>query len=330
LWTGEHNFPQIPILSFIPLPEQWLTQSILALLALSALGSLIFSKTRILVFMVVALSFWLALLDQHRWQPWFFQYFTLLCVLIPAARWYKKYLKGEPLLLGVQLCIALVYFYSGMFKVNPGFEEYIVVNTSNPLTMFLWGYKEYVYVAAGLLPWVEMILGISLFVPYVRNWAVMGITGLHLLILYLLGPWGHNINSVVWPWNIILIALVWVAFFKAKNFNYWYQILRIPNWQKVFLTIVTLGPILNWWGLYNQGLSYELYSGRRFVSHFKFHENQVRTIPSFLNEHTVKYGDTIYVRTYDWAIHEFNAPPNGDEISMDKTRQKTEDLISGK
>jgi hypothetical protein len=49
-----------------------------------------------------------------------------------------------------------------------------------------------------------------------------------------------------------------------------------------------------------------------------------------LQDHAIRYGDTIYVRTYDWANEQFNAPPNGDLKVLKATEEATRKLLGGK
>ena len=184
--------------------------------------------------------FLLALQDYHRWQPWFYQYFLILLLLIPMARLYKKYENAEHLLFAVQLIIAIAYFYSGLFKLNSGFVKDIVPYYSNPIAQYFWTYRDMVYSLGGLIPWLEIALSIGLFVPVTRKWAVIGCTLLHLGILYLLGPFGLNTNAVIWPWNIALIALLWLAFFKMDNFKIPVYFGRLGLIYKLVLASVVL------------------------------------------------------------------------------------------
>lgn len=55
-------------------------------------------------------------------------------------------------------------------------------------------------------PWViaagELSLGPLALIPRTRKLAALGAIALHVGILVDLGPWGHNWNRAVWPWNL--------------------------------------------------------------------------------------------------------------------------------
>lgn len=323
LWIGPRTYPQAPLVNFVEPLLPLVEQVLLAIFALLALVSILFTRLRGVLFIASCLLFLVAVQDMNRWQPWVFQYFTIMVMLLPLASNYKKYLQNEHLLFGIQICLALVYFYSGMFKINPGFAETIVPNYTNPITKYLWSHKELVYSIASLTPYAEMALAIALFIPKIRNWTVIAITLLHLCILYLFGPFGGlNTNTIIWPWNATLILLIWLAFYKVKNFNFNFQFGKLNVATKLFVIAISTLPILNWWHLYNHGLSYELYSGRTYVTHFKFHVKQVEQSPPQLDKYMVRYGDSIYVRTFNWANAEFGTPPNPDVKVLKATESK--------
>ena len=82
-------------------------------------------------------------------------------------------------------------------------------------------------------------------------------------------------------------------------------------------------PFLNIWGWYNEGLSFELYSGRSYTPHMRFHYTEVNHTPEYLIPYTFKQGDTVFINTYNWAMHEFNTPPNSDYKVIKKVQEAT-------
>jgi hypothetical protein len=112
-----------------------------------------------------------------------------------------------------RLAISAVYLWSGIQKCNAGYHgvpSWFVapaVQWHLPdamITLLRWS------VAAA--PFTEMGIGVGLWVPRLRRVAMIAVLVLHLMAVLFLGPLGHNYNWVVWPWNLAMIALVWVLF----------------------------------------------------------------------------------------------------------------------
>ena len=87
----------------------------------------------------------------------------------------------------------------------------------------------------------------------------------HLTVLILLGPVkGYISNSVVWPWNIVMMAMVVVTFFKSDRVSldaFRNKTLLYPAWGIAFL--LTVAPVLFYAGLWDRYLSFSLYAGQQ-------------------------------------------------------------------
>ena len=95
-----------------------------------------------------------------------------------------------------------------------------------------------------------------------RPLAVAGALGMHLVILYSLGPWGYGWNTVVWPWNVAMMVFVVVLFGRTRPLMPWHIL-----WPRRFLfarlTLLLFGilPLLNFFECWDSYLSAALYSG---------------------------------------------------------------------
>ena len=323
LWLNERTFPLIPILPFtVPLNVIG-AQVLLGGLALSLLGAFFFAKQRFLIFLSVLLMMVVAFQDFNRLQPWFFQYWTILVILIPLARSYKKYLDIEHLLFAVQVALVSVYFFSGLFKFNDGFYNRVAHYLYSPITGILIDSGPYLYPTTYVIPWLEIALALGLFVPKLRIFALIGGTLLHLAILLLIGPLGMDENSIIWPWNIALIPILWLAFFRAKNYKPTLYLNKLEWPAKIIMVMVVILPFLNLKGWYNEHLSYELYSGRTFTPHLRYHHKLIKKTPDYLVPYTWKEGDSVYVNIYKWSMEENNTPPNSDIKVINMVQEKT-------
>ncbi len=323
LWLNDRTFPMIPVIPYTQSLIPVAAQILLGCLAFFSALALIFSRQRGFTLMVVLLMLFVALQDFNRLQPWYFQYWTILVILIPLARKYKKYIEADYLLFGVQIAIASVYFFSGLFKFNDGFYDRIAPYMYQPITKIITTYDHIIYPTAYFIPPFEVAIAIGLFIPRIRLFAIIGGTLLHLGILILLGPIGLNENSVVWPWNVALILLLWIAFYKAKNFKLNLYLLKLEWPAKLIMLMVLVLPFLNLNGWYNEHISYEVYSGRSFTPHLRYHYTLIKNTPDYLQPYTNKYGDTVFVNIYKWSMEENNAPPNSDYKVILKVQEKT-------
>ena len=82
----------------------------------------------------------------------------------------------------------------------------------------------------------------------------------HAVALALLGPWGHDHNWIVWSWNVVMPALL-VALFTPDAFRELWAGLRERCWAFAVVGVVSLLPVLSYFGLWDSYLSFSLYTG---------------------------------------------------------------------
>jgi hypothetical protein len=112
-----------------------------------------------------------------------------------------------------------------------------------------------------VIPIFEVLLGMGLFTKKFRNISILGVVVMHLSILLLLGPFGHNWNSVIWPWNIASIFFAIILFWKHENTSK--QIILNLKFKPHIVVVILFGimPFFNFFGLWDSYLSFALYSG---------------------------------------------------------------------
>ncbi len=157
----------------------------------------------------------MAIIDQHRLQPWAYEFFLIAVVLAmtPTRR----------SLVLIRLLVVSIYFHSALSKLDSSFLEtngqQLVSGllSSVDLTMDWWspGARR---LAAASLPVGELLVAIGLIVPAMRRFALPGAVLMHLLLLVTLGPWGLKHEAGVLIWNVFFIAqdiLLFGTFFKT-------------------------------------------------------------------------------------------------------------------
>jgi hypothetical protein len=173
LWISSRLFPFSPVISSLPaipfpLDYIWFVALIGLLLAIAATVQ---PRRLVIVFLVSAGL--LSLLDQMRWQPWFYQYFFLLAGLGICA-WKKPEAKTNRTAINSSaLIIASTYFWSGVQKLNATFLSQTWPILSKPLLRF-FALGRVLPISFGLsIPLVEIGMAFGLLTRRFRKASVL-------------------------------------------------------------------------------------------------------------------------------------------------------------
>jgi hypothetical protein len=110
-----------------------------------------------------------------------------------------------------------------------------------------------------IAPAVEIFGGLALlFFKNIKVPAVL-LIGMHLFILWFLGPLGLNYNPVIWPWNALMASFLYIVAFKNPFTISFKPVLQ--GYNKMVLLFWGILPILSFIGLWDSFLSSSLYSG---------------------------------------------------------------------
>lgn len=256
LWTPQEVFPRVPLFRWAP-PDWWDWTS-LALIIAGGIG-LVIRPPRHLRTLAATLAFGLAIgfvCDQHRLQPWAWQFF-ILALLIALA--------DDALLWnGWQWLTISIYFYSALSKFDARFLHFIgagfaetalggmLKQDSNlPASTDLYAVHYWV---AWLFPIGELIVAILLVAPRSRRWGMWAVIGMHGLLLQILGPFGLDHSYGVLIWNVVFIVQA-VLLFMPRDRLWSHETLMIPlrsaqqsefpwrnRWARRLMTVVLLWP----------------------------------------------------------------------------------------
>jgi hypothetical protein len=161
---------------------------------------------------------------------------------------------------------------------------------------------------------LEAALGIALLVPQTRKAAVYAAVAMHASILIALGPWGQSFNSVVWPWNIAMIAFVILLFGSSKEPAHaivWPSTGWLP---KVALAALGLLPALSLVNLWDAYMSFALYSGVNNLDYLRVNDALARRLPEPARAFVAKTATPgVYqLRLIYWSYTELNVPVNAE------------------
>src|ERR1041385_6874567 len=195
LWLSSRLYPLSPVFDILPsiLPPI----DLLILFSLFALlVAMLFSgRPRRLILAFVFLSSVLCLLDQSRLQPWFYQYvFLLLPLSISSTSKGESASKSSSISINAcRLIVASIYFYAGLQKANGEFTNKVFPWMAEPLTVLMPSSLTWiVHWIAFQIPIIEMLIGIGLVIPRLRNLAIFFASAMLLFVMYTLGPFGRN------------------------------------------------------------------------------------------------------------------------------------------
>ncbi len=215
LWISARPYPVVPVLA--PLPSL-LEYTALAVSVLAAGAALVLTKPRPALTALLIAAATLAMGDQTRWQPWFYQYAVMLAVLTAwngRPKDVKASLEPTAALRAVMIGI---YLWSGIAKLNASYLGGTFGWLLEPLAAVFPASLLSALGSIGVAtPVAEIAIGLGLAHPRSRPAAVAAAIAMHTLILAMLGPWAHNWNSIVWPWNAAMIALVAVLFARDRH-----------------------------------------------------------------------------------------------------------------
>ena len=313
LWAGERIFPYIPF--FQPLVVNGFVHWLITIfLCLILLINIIFFKKfwiRALLFMILFAVFF----DQMRLQPWVYIYFLMLMPLsfVSLKSTDESDIKQVKVIHNYFLILLVgIYVWSGLHKFTPSFIDIVYPFMLKSLFKlndghYLLEVRSWGYFFAGL----EVLIGIGLVYSKTRNIAVIVAILMHVqIILWVIVG---NPNYVILPWNICMIAVVYLSGWKND------QKLQLRPSGSPLLRNITYGLILlvwimpslnlkNKWDAY---LSFNLYTERISHMYVGLRQKALNEIhPSlknyFVTEKIIDDGKVIDVEK--WAFEELRVP----------------------
>lgn len=254
LWITTKDFPVIPLFDFIPIPRYPIDYLLAFVFVLLLIFFFIKPKKSIGI-TIVLLYFYLALVDQNRLQPYFYQ--TILIIL--SVSYLRKSRKNTTIVLHCLMLIFIAtYFFSGIQKINAHFNT-IWMHAFSKHFDFLPETFRYLFTRS--VPFIEALIGIFLLFNKTRKLAVVGIIMMHLGIVILLLKFGYGYNVI--PWNLQNILSVILLFWHYQSKYPFDIIMQYFNYKKaviLFLTFVL--PTTNLFGYWDHLLSFSFFSAK--------------------------------------------------------------------
>lgn len=309
LWAGDRWFPKTTLIEDyfgVPYPYDYIQLAILILLIVFSFST----QKKLPTILLILFSVYLCFDDQNRLQPWFYNYILMLFVLL-----FYKYRVDEPnnyttVFISLQLLIALIYIFSGIQKMNSSFVpdtfEWMVSSFDSVLSKRQLGMvTKFGYV----IPYFELSLGVLLLVKQFRFIIVPLVILMHILILIMLGPTGKSYNSVIWPWNIIMIVLVLLLFADVKQERFFDIAFLFKGLSfYIVITLMLIFPIFSLNNQYDSYLSSSLYSSNLNNCQLILSNKAYQRLPKYIQSFCTTNEDYNVLYIKQWAADELNVP----------------------
>ncbi len=303
LWFRGGLFPKVP---FVPVCGRIeielgavLIGSLFAATAASSLGLIkrsVSARRSTSVAQAIAVACFVVLVsgDQHRFQPWVYQYVMTIAaiMIVPGER-------GERL---CRLFMIALYLHSGLSKLDVSFRDEMggvfLDRTFAAVGVDATSWPRGVRSAAiWFAPAFEIAIGLALARGRTRTIGAVGAIALHGTLLYVLGPRGLDHSAGVLAWNAAVAVEVAVLFLGAAGRNRHNLInnhddTRDDNsfvqkaFSFVFIFLIFIAPCGERAGLFDTWPSFGLYA-----SHAE------RTIVLIAVEDLVEYPESIVRHT---------------------------------
>lgn len=306
LWLSSRIYPLTPVWSFLkPLSSPGDDILFIALIAL--LIALAVAPRREIQAAAFALLLLVALQDQSRWQPWFYQYVLMLLAIALAGSG-----RQEAALNTCRLIVAATYIWSGLAKLNPSFMSDTYPWLVDPLVKAWPAPAQWlVHHLAFLAPLLECAAGAGLLTTRFRRAALFFAIAMHVFILITIGPLGYRFNVIVWPWNLAMIVFLLILFFRRTEEPAARDIIwgRGFAFQKIVLVVFGFMPVLSFFNLWDDYLSSALYSGNTTSGVIYLNDDAFNRLPEGIQDYPTTEGpDLNGLDIDDWSVGEMKVP----------------------
>lgn len=323
-------YPPVPVVDGMPQPPFPLDWLLLAVMCAALLGMSFARRPRPYMLAVLAITCVWALLDQTRLQPYLQTFVAATACLLLGEMPGVRAAAASPSrwhMAPFQLALCATWAWAGLHKLNVNYFEHYFPSLVGPVLVRLGMEAE---AAARVLYWpavatavLEGAMGMALLWPRTRRLAVVALTGMHVFLLVLLGPLGYSINRVVWPWNLVVMAALWLLFWPRDAggrfdgfMRAWWLRLRgrggdaAPRplrlvWGAVILFFV-LVPVLSFADRWDALLSFHLYSGKERYVWIDYEPGDRAALPAAMVRTERRVGRVDLVR---WSLRELKVFP---------------------
>jgi hypothetical protein len=306
LWFSARTFPLAPLVSVgrLPAPIGYIC---FGLLLLCSILIAVVARPRTLIIAFLILAAFVSVLDQMRWQPWFYQYVFILAAVGVAVWREPKNKKTHAATNASALIFVSTYFWSGVNKLNVNFIRQTWPDLSSRLFHLVPAIeKPLLRFTGGAVPLVEICVAVGLLTRKFRNAAVIAAVVTHVVVLSLLISSGEN--TVVWPWNVAMALSVIIIFRNNNELNVARVLASKQAFQILILILFGLLPALSVIDSWDSYLSSALYSGNTYQGVVLIDPAAFDRLPATLRPYVWQQSDPWFLDLNRWSYGELNVP----------------------
>lgn len=300
-WIAERIYPVIPPIKIFESVPGLLHQFLFVFSLLCLLSVLCFKIKRWLLIALFFSEIISCALDTVRWQPWEYMYLCLLLVVI------LNFYKPKSIVLLSHLFLVSIYLFSGLHKFSRDFLYTVWLNMF--LTDFLglsidFILKYKLFFAGLIIPVIEVSLALLLLLSKFKRFVSYALIAMHVGILIFIGPIGLQYNSVVWPWNLAMVFILFIVYSEPIVFSHKAV---FTNFYWVILWF--LMPVVSLFGSWYQYFSFNLYSGKGDQMYIcvSGNEKELQLYLEHSNNIICKGKPTVNLQ--NWALEEIKSAP---------------------
>jgi hypothetical protein len=311
LWSGFRTFPELPLFNLRVTTPLYLDATVFVLLLSLLVVTIVHPKPQTYAYLFLALVALLAALDQVRWYPYFFQYYFMLLALCFFA-WSKRDSDKERALTSCRWMVASMYFYGGLQKVNANFVSEVFPWFVEPITRLFPSVQPFLIVNGLFIPFLEMSIGVGLLVKGYRTYAVCLAWVMHVFILLMLGPLGHDWGKGVLPWNVSMMTFVFLLSWRVDVLPLISVSARKRLLQHCIIALFWIMPLLSFFNLWDSHLSATMYSGNTNRAQIFITAALKETLPAPVQAYSSRTRDGTFALDYfHWSYDELGVlvPP---------------------
>ena len=214
VWFPQLDFPQVPLISIAGQLPRAAELGIFLFESVGLLVLLVSKSSRVQrtgVLLVALCSLLLVFVDQHRLQPWAYQ-FLIVAVVLALSDGITAKANWRWIVVGI-------YAWSAWSKIDYGFclrhgpflLDGLLAAVGLTSGTRLWP-ASIRFLASAAVPAFELLIAVGLCFGRTRRIALWGATAMHLGLLLALGPLGHRHQPGVLVWNVFFVFQDWILF----------------------------------------------------------------------------------------------------------------------
>jgi hypothetical protein len=311
LWIGPRTYPAAPVLSLLPSSIYPADLFLFAALFALAAAILVSTQPQKFIFSFLGIIVVFCLFDQTRCQLWVYQFGFLLAALALFS-WDGDDAAGQKRTLNIaRLIVATTYVFSGLQKANFNFINTDFPWIVEPITNVLPWARSPLYILGVAAPVIQVGFGVGLLTRKFRRASLILTVSMHVFILAMFGPLGHDWNPIVWPWTAALAVLDLLLFTDNQKFTV--REILWPNrhpYHVCVLVLFAILPLLSFFNLWDSDFSSAIYSGNLTEAILYATDRGKDSLPASIRAHLVHTSpNTNVVNFQRWAIEELNVLP---------------------